>query len=429
MKDVTRAVSEEVQRERASITSPPDLHRRIMQRVSTAQRPPESIGWRRQAVLAFGIVLLVGAAALGANRLRANELAQTHATPRVSTAPTVHSSAPPSTVPTNVSPRVAFLNAQVGLIAFGDRIERTTDAGRSWSVVRTSVDVRQFVWIATQDVRAVTAEGLLASSDGGLHWRVTNREADLTAASFPSSMIGFAATASGQLLKTTDGGETFSPLHIDVPALAVAFQTPQLGWIAGPNGIEATSDGGTSWRRQAAFDFVGSLPAAGQVDVNGNSGWSIHMSDAMHGFVVFQNFGTVAHQRAVYVFYTRDGGINWLFQSAEGYFPMPTPLAVPRGSTPGDLVGVLAVTGPQSALVLSASTALEQGMFVSSTVDAGQTWHDRHIAGTSGDETAVSGGAVVMVAGEAWAIWYDGSHAYLAESLDSAQTWTTVTLD
>ncbi|MCK6614130.1 MAG: YCF48-related protein [Ignavibacteriaceae bacterium] len=91
------------------------------------------------------------------------------------------------------------------------------------------------------------------TTNGGTGWIVTNAdtlERNITAVSFPSSLIGYACGSEGMILKTTDGGATWSEQASGVTGSlwGINFVNNDTGYIAGASGtILKTMDGGATW--------------------------------------------------------------------------------------------------------------------------------------------------------------------------------------
>jgi Photosynthesis system II assembly factor YCF48 len=96
-----------------------------------------------------------------------------------------------------------------------------------------------------------TDESVAVSSDGGQHWTIKHKMNDggvLLNINFANDKFGYAAGASGILLMTDDGGETWSQRSAGKDAiLQVSFSDPRHGLIRTFNSLLFTIDGGTTW--------------------------------------------------------------------------------------------------------------------------------------------------------------------------------------
>jgi photosystem II stability/assembly factor-like uncharacterized protein len=114
---------------------------------------------------------------------------------------------------------------------------------------------------------------VLMTDDGGDSWRVVYRGP--TAGkwawkiSFPTPQVGYVSTQGptldGTVLKTTDGGVTWTALAVGAPEgfSGIGFATTSLGWVASDTTVYETRDGGATWARIALgrsinrFRFLG----------------------------------------------------------------------------------------------------------------------------------------------------------------------------
>jgi photosystem II stability/assembly factor-like uncharacterized protein len=167
------------------------------------------------------------------------------------------------------------------------RIFKTTDAGAHWTLQFTNDDPKAFYdamafWDANRGMAVSdSVEGkfvILATGDGGAHW--TRIPADVLPAALPNegafagsgtniamlghdtAWIGTGASTKSRVLRTTDGGRTWTiadtPIVTSASAgiFSVAFRDPSHGLVAGGDyrkekdatGVAAmTSDSGATW--------------------------------------------------------------------------------------------------------------------------------------------------------------------------------------
>lgn len=156
---------------------------------------------------------------------------------------------------------VEVLDAQtvlaLGQIPFGPRfILRTTDGGQSWNDVAPS----QAVFMDSDFIDAstgwVVGGRIYKSTNGGLSWVEQFTPSDLLySVSFADALHGWAVGWGPTLLRTTDGGQTWTPQTANAPGTALfAVQAlgPDVAWIAGADGFVArTTDGGQSWHPES----------------------------------------------------------------------------------------------------------------------------------------------------------------------------------
>jgi len=109
---------------------------------------------------------------------------------------------------------------------------------------------------------------------------------------FINDQVGFITTSNGKLIKTTDGGTSWS-VHVVQANTALNrcyFVTPQIGWVVGENGlIMKTTNGGQSWTTQNS---------------GSTTSWKgIYFLSEQEGYLVGTN-GTLVK--------TSDGGNSWV---------------------------------------------------------------------------------------------------------------------
>lgn len=170
---------------------------------------------------------------------------------------------------------VAFSRDGAVGLAVGGRGERdsgevlrTTDEGRTWTVVDTPSRGRLYDVAFTDELgdgeartpRAVVAVGfdgqILRSADDGATWElVRSGDGWLAGVAFVDGRRGHAIGAHGERaiwLTTSDGGVTWSPgPALSTPSFlrGIAFRDPRHGVLVGDEGtLLVTEDGGVSWR-------------------------------------------------------------------------------------------------------------------------------------------------------------------------------------
>jgi len=168
---------------------------------------------------------------------------------------------------------VKFVNANDGVaITTAGRIMKTTDGGAYWSIIPTAA-TKNLYGLGVQGIQsddtkttyAVLVGGdagtILISSDGGTNWNLgfnSPSQEQLLRASFPTANIGYVVGGSitsgasfGDVLKTTDGGNTWFKLPFDpgYRIYSVFFLDENNGYVGsqGPTGLYKTTDGGLTW--------------------------------------------------------------------------------------------------------------------------------------------------------------------------------------
>jgi photosystem II stability/assembly factor-like uncharacterized protein len=158
-------------------------------------------------------------------------------------------------------------------------------------------------WALLGDTSGDLRQSIMATSDGGLHWRMQLRLTyDITGLrqiAFADARRGWAvgtrpaSTGSrdvGVVLATEDGGATWRIQHeAPRPLLCVTWTDAEHAWVAGEGGLVlTTSDGGETWREQRS----GTSKALTRVS----------FSDSQHGWVLAGREALLA---------TSDGGYTW----------------------------------------------------------------------------------------------------------------------
>jgi photosystem II stability/assembly factor-like uncharacterized protein len=139
--------------------------------------------------------------------------------------------------------------------------------------------------------------------------------------------IGFAALKSGNILRTTNRGNTWSPVLISTTGwgLDFTFKDTLRGWCVGSGGIVETTDGGSSWFMRAAYPefhscyynkftkllFVNAPYTSGMVSTDDGATWSTCLPDQMLGFAFVDSVHGISTTYYGVHYYTADGGITW----------------------------------------------------------------------------------------------------------------------
>jgi len=237
----------------------------------------------------------------------------------------------------------------------GGVVHRTTDGGKTWTSAAIPTRLR---WVqALGSSRAVIGgyEGFVAHTTDGATWQSSTRVAgdffgDLNALQFVDATTGWAAGSSGEVLKTADGGASWTPQAsgTDQDLHDVGFIDAYDGWAVGRQGVILhTSDGGATWTPQTSGvsdDLAG-----------------VSFVDAQHGWVVggttseFHEFATGV------ILVTSDGGQHWVQQT--------TPIPAARLH---DVAFADALHGWAVGEIMGDSST--NATVILATVDGGATW-------------------------------------------------------
>jgi photosystem II stability/assembly factor-like uncharacterized protein len=213
---------------------------------------------------------------------------------------------------------IYFADAMHGWIAGGSYeitgglIGRTSDGGKTWRYAsnltqRESMSVSSIHFFDTNQGVAATSSGTIFSTiDGGETWTVTIRQGRVSGLSslfFLDDRRGWAA-GTGDVIRTDDGGQNWARAateYVDTsyrsPIRAIKFLDDQHGWAAGMHTYLArTSDGGGTWE-DVATPFGGPEPL---------NFWDLSFVDREAGWVVGEEGAIIS---------TTDGGATWTQRS------------------------------------------------------------------------------------------------------------------
>jgi photosystem II stability/assembly factor-like uncharacterized protein len=173
---------------------------------------------------------------------------------------------------------VAFQDSLNGWLAgeYG-KIARTTDGGSTWAEVAsgTSADVHALHFWSAARGWACCDSGLLLSWDGATWTTIaTGTTQALYDIHFVDELAGWAVGANACVLKTVDGGSSWTPQSVPSPAgtvlTSVWFGSLNEGWVVGLSGtVLHTSDGGATWESR----YLGVLMNL----------WYVEFVDDLHG--------------------------------------------------------------------------------------------------------------------------------------------------
>ncbi len=210
---------------------------------------------------------------------------------------------------------------------------------------------------------------------------------------FVSDTLGWAVGDNGTVLKTTDGGFSWTSYGPIVQQGAsdrktgvydVCFVDAEHGWIAADTMVYRTNDGGVTWSETGAWTVStsGSYMTYQDIDfVDANNGWFL--------------------------------GNYWMFHTTDGGSTVTTQ------ALPADMA-------PYMLDAISSAHALAYAYYTpgyAATSDGGATWHARYFTGTAHE----ADGPYSMAAANSSTI-YASVDGDLLKTTNGGSTWTTVTV-
>lgn len=232
------------------------------------------------------------------------------------------------------------------VIGYGGKILETKDGGASFSRIESGTDLALYklfasgnqLWIAGQ-------EGLvLHSADDGKTWQKQDSGTKnyLFSIFFVNENHGFAVGDKSTVTETSDGGKTWKARKIartgeaQSADMALAMQDPifydvrftneQTGWIAGEFGhLLKSTDGGQNWTPHQNTLMTPESGIVDPMDLPTFFGQSI-LSD--QEALAAGLDGRIAR--------TKDGGTTWRFETMKLAFPIVDPLYMPFVTADGN---------------------------------------------------------------------------------------------
>ncbi|MBV6477379.1 MAG: Ycf48-like protein [Ignavibacteria bacterium] len=202
---------------------------------------------------------------------------------------------------------IFFQNEITGFAASTEgKIFKTTDSGISWENIETGYnEVYNHITFISDKTGFVSGSNgkILKSYDSGKNWKSMNTgiEEDLHCISFTDTATGFACGGKSEavILKTSDAGESWRKIYTNTEILrlnSIEFANESTGFAGGKFGnLLRTTDGGNSWM----------LNKISPEDI-----LSISFYDISNGLLAGEDG---------FIFRTTDGGNNWIYTES-GYY-------------------------------------------------------------------------------------------------------------
>lgn len=158
-----------------------------------------------------------------------------------------------------------FANASTGYVGGYGSAHRTTDGGATWQATALGSDPELFtidlMGIHTLDANNAVAAGtnnangheaIVRTTDGGASWALVHDVAtsnELHDLWFASASIGYAVGDAGRVLKSVDGGATWSAQSSGTGQSlnGIHFANPTTGMAVGDGVVLTTTNGGSTW--------------------------------------------------------------------------------------------------------------------------------------------------------------------------------------
>jgi photosystem II stability/assembly factor-like uncharacterized protein len=194
---------------------------------------------------------------------------------------------------------VSVIHPDTVRIAGDNHLIISNDGGLNWDIHPVQgVDIEASYFTSPDTGHVACKDGtILKTVDAGLNW-YTTEQADHTPSDFfdicfVNANLGFSSRAHSDLLRTTDGGETWEELAVYLEAAYdIFFIDPSTAYLAGASGtMFKTIDGGTTWEN-AGFESL----------IDGMDLYGLYFQDANTGFAVGQR-GRILR--------TTDGAVTW----------------------------------------------------------------------------------------------------------------------
>lgn len=341
----------------------------------------------------------------------------------------------PNAVPALAS--VEFVSATRGWVAGAGRVLATADGGRTWQ--RQYDGAAQLYQVDFTDAAhgwAVGTAALLATADGGRTWTPLPEPCPLIdSVHFVTSSTGYAVaggaavridagvpvtTSGGELLVTTDGGQTWR-LVAGAPAQvqSACFSNTADGYLGTAGKIWRSTDGGLSW----APSFTEPPKASGASVRTGDSP-ALECAGPSAAWALFLGTGA-AMSHAPYIAYATQDARTWHVLFEETYIESASLPEVHAPDGPGTYPGPFSAISPARAAFVGWTPPEGFGVAPLDMVTGGTQLAQR---GNVGGLTQAYGAAFVSTQ-QGWVVGTDQTSASrqggaaIAATTDGGRTW------
>jgi len=156
-------------------------------------------------------------------------------------------------LPADYCSGIEFKNDSVGIIVTGAKFLYTQDGGTTWDIIRAPTGILHYDWLDDSTLYFTNQGRLFKTFDLGNTWVFITPNEQLGLIEFTSKNIGY-SYASDDILKTTDGGITWSVYNLYSTSTGnytdLVFVNADVGFASGwyTRGVDRTTDAGETWQ-------------------------------------------------------------------------------------------------------------------------------------------------------------------------------------
>lgn len=256
------------------------------------------------------------------------------------------------------------MSASQGWAVGQDVILATTDGGAHWRVqLSGALNLTAVDFVNGQDGWAAGNASVLATTDGGAHWTALPEPcAVIRSVHFISPTAGFAVAGGtddggynpavpdqgGVVLTTSDGGHTWRTQPAPADAQSVCFSDPAHGWLGAAGRLYRTVDGGQRWSGPLT-------PVTGDAGAGDTAEMKVQCAGDGSAWALSIGPGAAMSQEPHIGYHADASGATGIF--AEQYFPGPNP----PGRAPGSYAGPFSALSPSAAVFIDSCPACGPG--------------------------------------------------------------------